>query len=309
LTETIPIRLTPTQMSVIWPGLDLIVLAESSRRTKGSAHYEYPFRIYPKYPGFDRGHFHPELMNVIVSLWKRLRGREKRGGRIQVNDIELRAAVFAVRTTMAHFRKRDRGLRKRISLARETWRDSERESLRKSLANVQVDIERYFALRKEGVENARKQIAETARYSRRARQTISSLERHAKRANRLLRKRSTPAQYEALMQMWREHLRWMRLHLVYFAPPPPVWRPKRWRQRNLDILTEMAIRGLKNEGYAPPEPVELRRVLRLYVRSSNRGRERLTNSVPEMLKYPDHFMSKWFLARWVISRTHVERLA
>lgn len=128
-----------------------------------------------------------------------------------------------------------------------------------------------------------------------------------KRANRLLFSMLTKTEYQLLIEMWRQHLRWMRLHLAYFKPLPPILHSKRRKKEILDILTDMALKGLKNEDCVPPDLSELRRVLRLYVRSSNRGREG-RNSVPEMLKFPNHFGSTWFLAQWVIARTRVEHL-
>lgn len=67
------------------------------------------------------------------------------------------------------------------------------------------------------------------------------------------------------------------------------------------MLTEMAIAGLRNKGYAPPDSRGLRHALRLYVRSSVRGREGW-NSVHDLLSYPSYFTNRWFLAMWVISR-------
>lgn len=318
LTDAISIRLTPTQMSVIWPGLDFLVRAEASRQGKGILHYGHPFRIYPAPPNFDLGRYSPELMDQIEGLWKRLRGKKGRGGRLQISAIELRVAVFSVRVTKGISRLRVRAVRIQAgakAAAPGVGEASHEQEMRERLASLNIDPERFFALRKQAAERAkmlarkseRESKQESDRQTRNAPQTIRSLERHLKRANRLLRKLSTPAKYEASMQKWREHLRWMRLHLVYFKPWPPVSRSKKRQQKNLDALTKMAIRGLKNEGYALPEPDELRHALRGYSRSSRRGHQG-AYTVPEMLRNSNNFNYKRRLAQWVLPRVHAKRL-
>ena len=267
------VRLTSTQTSVIWPGLDFIVKAEATRRKQRRAQFRYPFEVYPPPAGFDRGTMNAEMMELIIAFWRRLREKQGRGGRMQLNSIELRSAMFAVRVTLALKRLERNGRRTR------GVRESITEGDRLSIDNL----------------------------SKAAHRTIHSLERHMKRANRALLVTLTRPEYQAFMQMWREHLRWMRLHLAYFNRLPPILKSKRKQQRQiLDILMDVAADGLKKEGYVPPEPSELRRVLRLYVRSSRRGREGV-NSLPFLLRHPKHVDTKWFLVQWVISRTKVER--
>lgn len=249
-----------------------------------------------------------------MRLWNKLRAKKERGGRVRLDSFEIRCAIFAVRVTGGLGRKRNTDFRKRIAEQKALTRLGVAPigpNLRQQLAAMKMSEERYLELRKEAAlqrEKEAKQLSERNR--RHGSRTIRSLERYMKRSNRLFLADVGKTEYYASVKMWQQHVRWMRLNLVYFKPLPPILRLKRRQQKILDILTDMAVRGLKNEGYAPPEPGTLRRVLRLYVRSSNRGRERLTNSVPEMLKYPDHFMSTWFLAEWVISRTNgsLERL-
>jgi hypothetical protein len=99
----------------------------------------------------------------------------------------------------------------------------------------------------------------------------------------------------------------MRLHLVYFKPWPAISPSKKRQQKNLDALTEIAIRGLKNEGYAPPEPGELRQALRRYSRSSRRGHQG-AYTVPAMLRNSKNFNYKRHLAQWIVPRIHAKRL-
>ncbi len=314
MTDSVSIRLTPTQMSMIWPGLDFIVKAESQRRESGAAAYCYPFRVYPPSGGFDRGVRHPEMMNVVIGLWRKLRGKKDCGGRVRLGSLELRCAIFAVRVTSGLGRMHTRVLRKKIAEQKALLRKGVGPvdgRLRQELAAMKMSEERYLELRRESASHREKEAGELSKRTRRhGTRTIQSLERHMKRANRLLLANKGKAEYDALVTTWQQHVRWMRLNLVYFKPLTPIVRSKRRRQKLLDLLTDMAIQGLKNEGYAPPESRELRRVMRLYVRSSNRGREGL-NSVPEMLRYPNHFSNTRFLAQWVISRSkaQMERLS
>jgi len=274
LNHAVAVRLTSKQISLIWPGLDFVVKAEVTRRKHRVSSSCYPFQLYPPSPGFNRGTMDSEMMGIVIGLWRKLRLKQTRGGRQRLNSIELRAAMFAVRVTLA-LKRLDRHRKRKLGL--------------EAKARFEVDSRSVKQFRDAG------------------RRTIRSLERHMKRANRALLVTLTKAEYQALMQVWHEHLRWMRLHLAYSKPLPPIVKGKKKRQQEiLDILVDIAADGLKKEGYVPPEPRELRRVLRLYVHSSNRGREGV-NSYRFLLRYPNHVDTKWFLVRWVLSRTKVER--
>jgi hypothetical protein len=66
---------------------------------------------------------------------------------------------------------------------------------------------------------------------------LRSMERHMKRANRLLQSLVSPEDYAAFMEAWKKHLRWMRLRLVYFRPLLPVIRGRKYSfQLTLDKL-------------------------------------------------------------------------
>jgi hypothetical protein len=47
IITAIRFRLSASQMSLIWPGLDLVNTSYISRQQKGGIRYEYLFRIYP----------------------------------------------------------------------------------------------------------------------------------------------------------------------------------------------------------------------------------------------------------------------
>jgi len=61
-------RLSAGQMSVIWPGLDLLIKSYIAQNTKGGRRYEYPFRMFPPPFGFYRGVFSQEHMDQILAL-------------------------------------------------------------------------------------------------------------------------------------------------------------------------------------------------------------------------------------------------
>jgi len=307
MTQAVALRLTPKQMSVIWTGLDFLVSAESKRKKDGTAKYYYLFRVYPPPAGFDRGTMHPQMMNIVIALWKKLRAKRESGGRLQLDCLEIRAAVFAVRVAMAIMRTRQAVIRRKEIEYRAAVKAGIGSPHAAPAFRGGISPERLNALREEA-HAAR--VKEAQRYTKRsqmqARRTITSLERHMKRANRQLLRLISKDEYTALMSAWQQHLRWMRLHLAYFGSQHPPTGSKRKRQELLDILTDIAVDGLKKEGYVPPEPRELRRALRLYVRSSTRGREGV-NSIPFLLRHPKHVDTKRFLAEWVVSRTQVGR--
>ena len=296
-------------MSVIWPGLDFIIKSEVVRKKAGESHYCYPFRTYPPPSGFDEGTRHPAMMNVVTRLWKMLRGKHERGGRVRLSSLEIRCAIFAIRVTGSVGRMRARDLRKKIAEEKALLKELHGEMdahLRSKLAAINISEERFLELRREAALKREEEVRQLQeRNDLHGRRTIDSLIRQMKRANRLLLSSVGRPEYESLVRRWQQHVRWMRVHLVHLQPLPPIVRPKRRRQQILDILTEMAIRGLKNGGLAPPEPRELRRVLRLYVRSSNRCREG-AYSLHWILMNPSNFDYTFFLAQWVISRTDAE---
>ena len=90
-------RLYAPQMSIIWPGLDLIVKESSLYRNSKSRRFCYPFRLYPPPPGFDRGEYGSSFMKDIIELWRRLTPKAKTGGRVHMDAVEIRTAILAIR--------------------------------------------------------------------------------------------------------------------------------------------------------------------------------------------------------------------
>ena len=261
-------------MSFIWPGLDFIVKAYVNWRDKKRSAYQYPFGLYPPPPNFDRGVYDADMMEEVTSLWKELRPKATAGGRVRMNAIEVRIAILAVRVNVGLWR-----------LVRRRSRRRRAESKRK----MRIDPESMEVLQC------------------RSRRVICSLERNMKRANRVLRALLTPEQSGALMEVWKRHLRWMRVRLVYLKPLPPVSRGRKSHQQTiLNILMEMAARGLRNERYEAPNEIELRRMMRLYAHSSRRAREGV--AVTDMLRDPRSFSNRRYLALFVLQRVKLRRL-
>ncbi len=262
-------------MSTIWPGLNRLITFYIARQKKGGIRFEYPFRIYPPPAGFDRGTFSQAVMDKILALWKRLHPKAQTGGRVQMDTIELRTAIFAIRAN--------------LDFLRERWQAP--QDLRpKSKSHDQIDRQSLHELK---IKSQR---------------VIRSLERHIKRANRALQKSITREEYVTLLDAWAAHLRWMGLRLTYFKHPRPVVHGLRLqKQKDLDELMEMARRGIRNAGFIPPKPKELRRLMRLFARSSRRWREG-QNTVRYILDHKRHFSATWYLAQFVQSRLTLEAL-
>jgi hypothetical protein len=236
ITISAKFRLSESQMSIIWEGLDRIIKFYVARGTKGGIRFEYPFRIYPPPVGFSRGKFDQNFMDEIIGLRKRLKPKAKAGGRVQMDAVELRASIFSVRANLDYMR-----------------------SLQ--YYNPRLKSEKEAALKQLNIKSQR---------------VIHTLERHAKRANRSLLKSVPRDAYDLVMDAWRLHLRWMRLYIVYFKPLRMRGRikgSKGKQQKMLEELMQMAKVAIENDGFEQPESSELWRIMRLYARSARRGRE------------------------------------
>jgi hypothetical protein len=274
MSTGIRLRLSAVQMSVIWPGLDLLVKSYVAKRDTKHTLYEFPFRVYPPPKWFDRGKSHPYLMEGIIDLRERLLPKARVGGRVQMNAIDVRAAIYSVRVNLSYWRKE---------------RHDKRHWSHELKKRYELDAASFDLLKV------------------RSERVIRSLERHMKRANRSLLKSATRDGYAAIMSDWKAHLRWMHLHIAYFKPLPPVIRGRKTRyQQILDALVLMANRAIQNDGYVPPESRELRKMMRLYVRSVRRGRE--TYSIRFLLDNFGTLNAAWHLARFVLQRLTLKEL-
>jgi hypothetical protein len=269
-------RLSRSQMSVALPGLDRVIRSYNSRRRQGGSRNAYPFRIYPPPSGFDRGTFDREFMDMVVALGRRLYAKVKAGGRVQMDAIELRAGIFAIRANVDFYRQRRRYQR----------RLSPQEKI-----EVLLDDESF------------------GRLKIRSQRVILTLERHMKRANRALAKSITPDRYAAIANAWKAHLLWMWLHIAYFKPMVRVIHGRRiQQQQTIDTLMKMAASGIRSEGYQPPDDKELRRIVRLYVRSARRGREGFY-SAAYLLNHKQLFTMNRYIGQFVLDCLPLKELA
>lgn len=264
-------------MSLIWVGLDLIAKGYSSHRAGRNTRCSYPFSLYPPGPEFRPGKYDPDLMSCIVDLIKRLRPKAFKGGRVHMNAIEIRTVIFAVRVHL------------------DWWRHLKQLSHRES-----DETKRTFGVDHESVAKQQKQ----------GQRVIRTLERHMKRANHHLLIEVGEDQYDALTSGWRDHVRWMRLRLVYFKPHRIHFRNNKKRyQAILDGFEAIANAALAEEGYELPPPKLLRRIMRLFALSVRRRRQGAIKSVHYVFQYKDGNLVKPAMVDFVLKRTALKRLA
>ena len=104
-------RLTAAQMSVIRPGLDLIVKAHGIWQQKKRVQ-THPFSVYPFPLGSYIGTYDAQSMNQIIALWKALRTKSTIVGRVQMTAIQVRAAIFAIRVNQGRWRRHNYDVRR-----------------------------------------------------------------------------------------------------------------------------------------------------------------------------------------------------
>jgi len=234
------LRLSASQMSVIWPGIERIVKRCSVPNGKPSL-YSFPAHLYSLPSRFNWGQYNIDLMNVINDLRNRLRTKARNGGRVQMHAIEIRAAIFAIRVEL-------------------DWWRREKHDRRKYSARSK----RVLGVNAESLANRK----------RKAQRVIRTLERHLKRANSRLLSAIGREAYNAVASAWRSHIRWIRLHRVYFKPMRFLWRPgKQYYQIIINELQRLAEIAIAEEKFELPAPEELRRVIRLYASSARRDRQ------------------------------------
>jgi hypothetical protein len=135
----------------------------------------------------------------------------------------------------------------------------------------------------------------------RTQRVIKSLETYMKRANRRFVAINSQAEFKMLSQQWKTHLRWVRFHLAFFKDWP-VFMPRlrQLDQMIIEELVSMAEEALQVNGYEVPDPPELRRVIRMFIRYSRRGR--LVPDFRYMLNNRKAMYARYVLAEFVAQR-------
>lgn len=210
-------------------------------------------------------------MERVLLLVEMVRPRKYKGGRLRVDSIDLRAMIFAARIQGEYVRHSKR-----------TWKLSdEKKAVRFGLDKLSMH-----------------------RQHLRTGSTIRTLERHSKRADRQLLKKLTREEFATLMRMWRRHLRWMRLYLVYLKPGIPV-TPRsgptlRQRERAvIDRLVALARRALTEKGLQPPPEKRLRQLMRQRARTMRAWGAR----PEEVASNYEKFGGYWRLGEYVAAHT------
>ncbi len=103
---------------------------------------------------------------------------------------------------------------------------------------------------------------------------LKFLDRYMKRANRRFQSERSRDEFNTLSREWRSHLQWIRFHLAYFKPFRPLGpgqrRVLRW---SISRLVRMADVAIADQGFELPDLGKLRRVIRMFVHYSRRGRQ------------------------------------
>jgi hypothetical protein len=136
--------------------------------------------------------------------------------------------------------------------------------------------------------------------NRNANAVIDSLERQLKTARRRYAAEAGEPAYKAMRARWFAHLRWVRMHLVYFRPVRVKTQLRRVQKLLIDECCEWARAGLINKKYEPPPAKELRRLVRLALRYVRRRRPRLRFPIRNLIDNPRFAQS--VLANFVLDR-------
>ncbi len=236
----IGVQMSKLQASMIWPGLNYIICQWLTWDLTGNPLTSYAFRVLPRPPGYDSAKFSAAMMERIQRLAAKIQPIQKTGGKIAVDEFELRAAIFAARTSVNLERHKMRKLPKKDPVARQRA-DRAKQTLKR-------DAERK-------------------------KRVVQYLEQELKRAGRAFKSALGPAEFRAQSKEWRGHLKWMEFHLTYFKPLPSPATGRLERRRVWGtILRQMAEQAIVENGYQLPDAAALDSVVSRYLDYSLRGR-------------------------------------
>ncbi len=129
---------------------------------------------------------------------------------------------------------------------------------------------------------------------------LKKLEVHRKRLKRALLKDSGPEKYREQARRWERHVRWMRLHLLG-CPCTRKLSQRGIYQLHMNVLKrclEIATRELQSQAVTMPPEKDIRRLLRLALHYTRRGRTPF--SIPQLLNHPQR--SGPWLASFILTR-------
>lgn len=272
----VKLRLSPTQTQVIDKGLDFIAKAwivSQQGRTTGTF---YPFAIKPLPAGVNAGTFNQAIMDRILALWKRLAPKARTGGRMQMDWLELRIAIFACRSGL--------------------------------------DLARYPESRvKHSVFKRRKRRSksdpEIARLAEKTRHVIACLEQHQKRATRLFKKTVDTSEFNIRAAEWKQHLHWIRLNLTFFRTADLLFGHSplcKLRRRIVRRLVEIAQKVLPMQGYDLPPERTIRQAVRLYTRDCRRFR--IPPRHLDLLTGAATYMDQVLLAEYIAEKLNLKKV-
>jgi hypothetical protein len=236
----INVRFSKQHVVIIWPGLHYIICQNQTREQSGRSVTSYAFDVDPLPPGCDSGTFSARMMDRIVQLFAKLQPINATGGGVWLGEFELRAAIFAARTSLQLERHHIRKAKKKGAEAQ------------RRLARARRDLKKRDVQKKRVVE---------------------FLEKALKRASRQFKSVLGTEEFKSQSKEWQSHIRWIEFHLTYFKPVPRL-RSIRTKIRSiwLDQLVEMAEAAMLDQGYELPGRGELTPVLRTFLDYSIRGR-------------------------------------
>lgn len=201
------------------------------------------------------------MMDQVTSLWPLFGSIPAAGARIRMTSFQIRACIFSLR--IEHDAQRDHELmtRKKRKLNNKTKEERTEELKRRQLA-----IARLKKLRAD------------------SKRVIRTLERLLKKSSRHLINSEGADHRELLLQRWRKHVQWMRMHLVYFRPTPPIGG-RRGHIALVDRLVQLAIEGMAIRGEIPPPKDRLRSLIRLALKNHRAGRSLLKMRSDQTLRF------------------------
>jgi hypothetical protein len=274
---SVSLRLSPSQAGVISEGLDFLASTWGLKQRGRNPGTTYPFLNKPLAPGKTAGTFSQSIMDRVVALRDRMKPKVGAGGRMQMGWLELRIATYACRVAL--------------------------DQARHPLSIHQTKVLRSRSGRP-------KSHPEVAALARKTRETIKCLERHQKKATRLYKTTVSDTDFSASIGEWKQHLRWMRMHLAFFREGEVLRAgpslEKNYRKTARKIL-EITLEALDMEGYQLPPTKEVREAVRTYLRYCRRGRIAHLHFTP-ILRSGGTYNERVALGEYIATRLRLRRV-